>query len=178
MQQNTKKNIAKEILILTTILVITLLCWLTIYPYNSFKKQQISNAEKQIEIQNVEMDSLRLKLPSEKRKKLYNLLKSERPDLVGDMGEDEFVNKFADSTKSAKLYDLMQSEAKDLVGELGQEEFIALCVDDLSENSVSSKFKKIESNKEFLSQKIEDYQLKIFTLDEHKNLFFNVLSIL
>jgi hypothetical protein len=178
MQQNTKKNIAKEILILTTILVISLLCWLVIYPYNAFKKQQISTAEKQIEVLYVEIDTLKYKLPSEKRKNLYNSLKSVRPDLLGDMGEDEFVNKFADSTKSAKLYDLMQSEGNVFVGDLGQEEFIVLCADDLSENSVSSKFNKIESNKEYLSKKIEDNQLEIFTSDEHKNLFIKVLGIL
>lgn len=58
MKLSIKKIIAREFLILTTLILFSVLFGLCIYPYNAFRKLQIDSLESEISAKKKEMDSL------------------------------------------------------------------------------------------------------------------------
>jgi hypothetical protein len=60
MKLSVKKIIAREFLILTTLIFFSVLCGLCIYPYNAFRKLQIGSIDSEISAEKKEMESLTL----------------------------------------------------------------------------------------------------------------------
>lgn len=58
MKQEFKKTIAREFLIVITVFILTLISFLSIYPYNWFKSKQIKSISESINLQDKILDSL------------------------------------------------------------------------------------------------------------------------
>ena len=77
MKQEVKKIIAREFLIITAVLILSVITFLSIYPYNWFKSTQINSISKYITLQDKILDSLSnsYKKKSENQDWLYNQFK-------------------------------------------------------------------------------------------------------
>lgn len=68
MNLQTKKIIAKEFLVLTLVLGLGLICFLSIYPYNAYRNSQVENLSKNINVKTKLVDSLRYSYNSKAEK--------------------------------------------------------------------------------------------------------------
>lgn len=70
-------------------------------------------------------------MPKQDRIELYKYLSSEFPELVSGIGQNEFIDTYADARNRSKLYTFLKNKVPDVFGETERERFMVQYGDDL-----------------------------------------------
>lgn len=70
-------------------------------------------------------------MPKKNRVELYDYLKTNYADLMGDLGQDDFVNGYGDKASVSKLYNYLAKKVPDVFGETDRKAFMQEYGDDV-----------------------------------------------